>query len=122
MPHVREETMKYMIEWTLRTVGLTHDQNFASVDTLQTAFGKWTPEKGLTVLAFVGALAGNSGYVLVEAGDPEVVASFVTKFGYWNDIDVVPVIDIGDVVAITARNMAWARAASKPSDAPVNPE
>jgi hypothetical protein len=36
-----------------------------------------------------------SGYVLVEASDPEVVVSFTTKFGYWNDIDVVPVIDIG---------------------------
>jgi hypothetical protein len=118
MHHIREESMKYMIEWTVRTVGLTHDQNFASVETLQTTFAKWKPEKGLTVLAFVGTLAGNSGYVLVEASDPEVVASFVTKFGYWNDIDVVPVINIGDVVAISAPNIAWARAASKPVPAP----
>jgi hypothetical protein len=90
--------MKYMIEWTVRT---------------QTTFSKWKPEKGLTVLAFVGNVAGRSGYVLVEASDPEIVASFATKFGYWNDIDVVPVIDIGDLVAISAPNIAWARAASK---------
>ena len=63
--------------------------------------------------AFAANLAGYSGYVLVEASDPEIVASFVTKFGYWNDIDVVPVIDIGDLVAISAPNIAWARAASK---------
>ena len=50
---------------------------------------------------------------MVEASDPEVVVSFTTKFGYWNDIDVVPVIDIGDLVAISAPNIAWARAASK---------
>jgi len=105
--------MKYMIEWTVRTVGLTHEQNFASLETLQTTFGKWKPESGLSVLAFVGKVAGKGGYVLAEASDPEVVASFATKFGYWNDIDVIPVIDIGDMVAISARNIAWARAASK---------
>jgi hypothetical protein len=74
----REEVMKYMIEWTVRTVGLTHDQNFASLETLQTTFSKWKPEKGLTVLAFVGNVAGRSDYVLVEANDPEIVSDIGT--------------------------------------------
>ena len=50
-----------MIEWTVRTVGLSHEQNFASWETLQTTFSKWKPEKGLTALAFVGNVAGRSG-------------------------------------------------------------
>ena len=105
--------MKYMIEWTVRTAGLTHDQSLANLETLQTAFGKWKPEEGLTVQAFVANVAGISGYVLVEATDPKIVTSFVTKFGFWNDIEVLPVIDIGDAVAISAPNIGWARAASK---------
>jgi hypothetical protein len=105
--------MKYMIEWTVRAVGLTHDQNLANLETLQTAFGKWKPEEGLMVQAFVATVAGNSGYVLVEANDPKVVTSFVTKFGFWNEIDVLPVFDIFDAVAISAPNIGWARTASK---------
>lgn len=105
--------MRYVIEWTIRTGGHTHDQMFEKLETLQTAFGKWKPEEGLTVHAFVSNLAGNSGYVLVEANDPKIITSFVTKFGHWNDINVVPVIDVGEVVAISAPNIGWARTASK---------
>ena len=38
--------MKYMIEYSVRTAGLSHDQNFANQDALLKAFGKWQPEKG----------------------------------------------------------------------------
>ena len=41
--------MKYMIEWKVRSAGLTHDQNLSNQDALLKAFGKWTPEAGLTV-------------------------------------------------------------------------
>lgn len=51
-------------------------------------------------------------YVLVEADDPKVVASFVSKFIYWNDVDVVPVVDVADIVSISLESLAWARAAS----------
>ena len=64
-----------------------------------TAFGKWKPEEGLTVHAFVANL-NNGGYVFVEADDPKVVSSFVSKFFYWNDVNVVPVIDVADSVTL----------------------
>lgn len=37
--------MRYVIEWTIRTAGHTHDQMFEKLETLQTAFGKWKPER-----------------------------------------------------------------------------
>ena len=61
--------MKYMLEYKIRTTG-TYDENFAGSEALLNAFGKWKPEDGLTVHAFVSNLAGNGGYVLVEASDP----------------------------------------------------
>ena len=61
----------------------------------------------------MSSLEGNAGYVLVEASDPKVIAMFVTKYIFWNDIRVVPVIDVGDVVPIVATSVAWARNASK---------
>ena len=80
--------MKYMIEYQIRNAGLSHDQNLTNQEALINAFGKWKPEEGLTVHAFVSNLA-NGGYVLVEAAEPGVVQSFVSKFIYWNDVEVV---------------------------------
>ena len=105
--------MKYMIEYKVRTAGVTHEQNFAGSDALLTAFGKWKPEDGLTVHAFVSNLAGEAGYVLAEANDPKVILSFVSKYNFWNDIKVVPVLDIGEAVPINAASLAWAKSASK---------
>jgi hypothetical protein len=105
--------MKYMLEYTIRTGGLTYEQGFANSQALLNAFGKWKPEEGLTVHAFVSNLAGIGGYVLVETNDPKVVTSFVSKYNFWNDIDIVPVIDVGEVVPINAASLGWARTASK---------
>jgi len=105
--------LKYMIEYTIRQAGLSNDQNFASSEALLNAFGKWKPEDGLTVHAFVSNLSGNGGYVLVEAGDPKVIVSFVSKYTFWNDANVVPVVDVGEAVPINAGSLAWARSASK---------
>jgi hypothetical protein len=102
--------MKYMVEYQVRTVGLSHDQNLANQDALLKAFGTWTPETGLTVHAFLSNF-NFGGYVLVEADDPGVVYSFVSKFFYWNDINVVPVIDVADGVTIGTASLAWARSA-----------
>ncbi len=74
--------MKYVIEYDIRTAGLTHDQNFDNQDALLKAFGKWSPEEGLTINAFLSTL-NNGGYVFVEADDPGVVYSFVSKFTAW---------------------------------------
>jgi hypothetical protein len=105
--------MKYMIEYTIRSAGLTHDEGFAGSEALLTAFGKWKPEDGLTVDAFVSNLAGNGGYVLVETSDPKVIVTFVSKYNFWNDVSVVPVVDVGEAVPIAAASLAWARSASK---------
>src|SRR5271169_5543805 len=95
---LKEGLVKYMIEYTVRTAG-AHDHNFANSESLLIAFGKWKPEEGLTVHAFVANLV-NGGYILVEAGDPKVIASFVSKFTFWNEVNVVPVVDIGESVPI----------------------
>lgn len=106
------EQMKYMIEYSVRMAGLSHDENFANQEALLNAFGKWQPEDGMTVHAFVSHVKGDCGYVLVEADDPKVIASFVSKFVYWNDVDVVPVVDVQEIVQINAESLAWARRSS----------
>ena len=102
--------MKYMVEYEVRAAGLSHDQNLANQEALVNAFSKWKPEEGLTVHAFLANL-NNGGYVLVEAAEPSVVLAFVSKFNYWNDVRVVPVVDIAEAVTAATESLAWARAA-----------
>ena len=107
--------MKYMLEYTVRTAGLSFDQNFAGSQSRLTAISKWKAEdeKGLTIQAFVANLAGRGGYVLVEANDPKVITTFVSKYNFWIDIIVVPVVDIGESVPINASSLDWAQRAAK---------
>jgi Protein of unknown function (DUF3303) len=110
---LEEQLVKYMIEYKIRAGGVSLDESFAGSEALLTAFSKWKAEDGLTVHAFVSDLAGISGYVLVEAGDPKVILSFVSKYNFWIDSNVVPVVDVGEAVTITSTSLAWARSASK---------
>ena len=36
---------------------------------------------------------------LVEASDPKAIVAFVSKYTFWNDANVVPVVDIAEVSA-----------------------
>jgi hypothetical protein len=107
--------MKYMCEYTVRTTGLSFDQNIAGGEALLTAFSKWKPEeeKGLTIHAFVSDLAGRGGFILVEADDPKAVTAFATKYNYWNDVKITPVIDVGELVPISAGSLEWAKRSSR---------
>jgi len=99
----------------VRTAGLSYDQNLAGGEALLTAFSKWNPaeEKGLTIHAFVSDLAGRGGFILVETDDPKAVTAFATKYNYWNDVKITPVIDVAELVPISAGSIAWAQKASK---------
>jgi hypothetical protein len=98
--------MKYMIEYAIRRNG-NLEQSEANAKSLLKAFSKWQPEDGLNVQAFVTDVDGGGGYVLVEAADPKVVAMFTHKFIAWNDIKVVPVIDVAESAEIAQQTIAW---------------
>jgi hypothetical protein len=57
-------------------------------------------------------LGGNADYVPVGAGNPKVIVSFVSKYNFWNDVNVVPVVDIGDIPVVQT-SLGRARSASK---------
>jgi hypothetical protein len=105
--------MKFVVEYQVRNAGLTYEQSIANSAALLTAFSKWKPEEGLKVHAFLAKVAGSGGYVSVEADDAKVVQSFVAKFTFWNDVTVVPVVDIADGVGNAQAAIAWASTAAK---------
>jgi len=40
----------------------------------------------------------------------------VDAYNFWNDIKVVPVLDIGEAAPITTASLAWAQSASNSED------
>jgi hypothetical protein len=102
--------MKYVIDYQIRTTGLDYGQNLSSQDALLKVFEQWKPEDGLTIHSFVSTL-DNGGYILLETDDPLAVSRFVGKFVYWNDVKVVPVVDVAEAVGVGAESLAWTRAA-----------
>jgi uncharacterized protein DUF3303 len=104
--------MKYMIEYKVRH-GNHFEQNFSAAGALLNAFSKWKPEDGLTVHSFVSNLSGDAGYILCETSDPKAIVSFVSKFSYWNDAEVTPVVEVSEAATIASGSLAWARLASK---------
>src|SRR5271165_3621201 len=105
--------MKYMIEYTIRNTGLTYDQNLAGGEALINAFSKWKPDEGVNIQAFVSKLSNNGGYVLLDADDPKLIAALVSKFNYWNDVEIIPVLDVSEIVPIGQASIVWARSSSK---------
>ena len=102
--------MKYVIDYEIRAGGLTHEQNLSNQEGLLKAFEQWKGEEGLAIHSFVSTLS-NGGYILLESEDPLAVARFVSKFTYWNDVKVVPVVDVADAVGIGAESLDWTRSA-----------
>jgi hypothetical protein len=109
-PIARERgPVHYVIEYTIRTTGLSHDQNLVNQEALLKTFGKWNGEEGLRVTGFLSRLNLTGGYVIVEADDPGAVTSFVSKFSYWNDVEVVPVVAVEEAVGTATESLAWTR-------------
>ena len=100
-----------MIEYEVRTVGLSHEQNLANQDALLKAFGKWAPEEGLTVHAFVSNL-NNGGYHDLESSwvnSPYIVlpsSACYLQFRHWYDLEQD--YDGGIVVILTNQGQNFA--------------
>jgi hypothetical protein len=99
--------MKYVIEYAFRRDGLSFEQTEGNLETLLKAFSKWQPEDGLKVLTFLTAVEGSGGYVVVETNDPKALTTFTHKFVPWNDIKVIPVVEVGESAEIAGQTAAW---------------
>ena len=104
--------MKFMVEWSTRP-GTTYEDTLTNEEALIRAFAKWAPPEGLTIHSFVMKVGAPSGYILVEADDPRLLAEFAAQYLAWNDAAYVPVMDVGDMVGVYTESLTWARSAAE---------
>jgi hypothetical protein len=90
--------MKYVVSFRPRGGGSSSDAE-ADVKRGLAAFAAWKPAEGVTFHQFLARLDGG-GYAVVEADNPALIAEGPAKFGVWFDFEVVPVVDVGEIVPI----------------------
>ncbi|MFT3853041.1 MAG: DUF3303 family protein [Ilumatobacteraceae bacterium] len=71
-------------------------------------FARWTPADGFEIKAGWTSANNDGGYLLLEVADVERLLEFSTQFRDLNDeLDVMPVVDLGVGVATVQRAYAW---------------
>ena len=70
-------------------------------------FSKWSPPEGLTFHQFLARLDTGGGYAVVETDDAKLLADGPAKFAPWFDFEIVPVVDIMEIVPLAQDAIAF---------------
>jgi hypothetical protein len=103
--------MKMMIEWATRPAP-SYEADIANREAILRTFAEWSPPAGITIHAFVVKMEAQAGYILVEFDDPAVMTLFAAQFMPWNDVRIVPVMDVEQVVPLYNQAFGWTRGAA----------
>jgi hypothetical protein len=94
--------MKYVISWVAKpSMGEAEAARSLQV------FGKWTPSADVTFEQFLSRADAKGGFAVVTTDDIKAIVHDMAIFGTWFDMDVVPVVEIGDFTAISAEALAF---------------
>ena len=88
--------MKYVISWVAKP-------NLGEAEAARSlqVFGKWSPSEKATFEQFLGRADAKGGFAVVTTDDIDVIAHDMAIFGTWFDMEVIPVLEIGDLAAIS---------------------
>jgi hypothetical protein len=100
--------MKYLVSWTARAGGSAEENESLVVRSLA-AFAKWSPPEDTTFLQVLTRLDGSGGFAVVESDNPASVAEGPAKFGTYFEFSVIPVLDVGEGVAMAQQGIAFRR-------------
>jgi len=71
-------------------------------------FARWTPPDGFEIKSGWTSANNHGGYLLLEVADTERLLEFSAQFRDVNDeLDVMPVVDLGTGVATVNKAYAW---------------
>jgi hypothetical protein len=97
-----EVVMKYVISWLAKP-----SLGEAEIARSLQVFGKWTPSESVTFEQFVGRADARGGFAVVTTDDINAVVRDMATFGAWFDMEVVPVVEMGDLAAISAEAVGF---------------
>lgn len=99
---VREVSMKYVIAWTAKpTMGEAEAARSLQV------FSKWAPSEKVTFEQFLGRADAKGGFAVVTTEDINAIVRDMAIFGTWFEMDVVPVVEVGDLATISGQALEF---------------
>ena len=98
--------MLFQVNYTTRSGGSAQQIHKAGKRGL-TLFSKWSPPAGMEIKSFYARADGTGGTVIIETNDAKALADGPTKFGFLNEFEIVPILDISEATAIAAEGAAW---------------
>jgi hypothetical protein len=98
--------MLFQVNFTVRAGG-SSKENEASARRAQELFAKWEPPAGMDMKSFYFRADGTGGSVVVETDDAKLLLDGPAKFGIFNDFEIVPILDVGDAVAVQNAALDW---------------
>jgi hypothetical protein len=99
-------TMLFQVNYRVRAGG-SATENEASARRAQALFAKWSPPTGFEVKSFYARVDGAGGSLVVETDDAKLLLDGSAKFGFFNDFEVVPIVDISEAVAVQNAALDW---------------
>jgi len=94
--------MKYVISW----VAKPNTGEAEAARSLQ-VFSKWAPSEKATFEQFLGRADAKGGFAVVTTDDINTIAHDMAIFGTWFDMEVIPVIEIGDLAALSTEALEF---------------
>ena len=94
--------MKYVISWTAK-------QSMGEAEAVRSlqVFSKWQPSEKVTFEQFLGRADAKGGFAVVTTDDINAVAHDMAIFGTWFEMDVVPVIEVGERAALSGEALEF---------------
>jgi hypothetical protein len=97
-----EVSMKYVISWVAKpTMGEAEGARSLQV------FSKWAPSEKVTFEQFLGRADARGGFAVVTTDDIKAIAHDMAIFGTWFDMEVVPVIEVGDLMTASGEALEF---------------
>lgn len=71
-------------------------------------FAKWSPSEGFEIKAGWTTASNDGGFLLLDVVNVEALVHFSAQFKDLNDtLDITPVVELGDGVAIAMKAYEW---------------
>jgi hypothetical protein len=94
--------MKYVISWLAKP-----NLGEAEIARSLQVFGKWSPSEDVAFEQFLGRADAKGGYAVVSTDDINAIVHDMAIFGTWFDMDVCPVVEVGDLASISGEALEF---------------
>ena len=98
--------MKYVISMTFLKNGSAAENKAAQKELLD-LYAKWQPPAGMTIREFLSRCDAGGAFTVVETDNAADLIGVTSKFGYFADYQIYPVVEVADGVQAAQEGFAF---------------